>query len=162
MRAEHDCEAHILPEDVCEALRFITGRGTGANQAIWNRQLRKVMDRARAPLPGHQKLRNRIDPERSETRDRLLAPLRKELMQQNGTGGSDWCDQFTLGFPTLGEFGEPGVFSLISDFSEIVTRKELPKSASSRFVTSKKGRGPKAEELRRGAISQAKRLPPRT
>ena len=72
--------AHILPEDAHEAVWFITEGGTRSTEAFWNRQLRKVKDRPRALPSDLRRLRNRVAPERSETRVRLHAPLLEDPM----------------------------------------------------------------------------------
>ena len=121
----------------------MTERGPGVTRAIWSKRLRKIKGRARALLPGLQKLIDGIDPERSGTRAKLQVPLLIEPTQQRKMGGSDWCDQFASGFPMMGELGEPGEFPPSSEFSGILTREGLSKSASSRFVAAKKGQGPR-------------------
>ena len=122
-----------------------------------NRQIRKIKGSVRAPLPELQKLGNRIDPERSETRARFHAPLLKELTRQSEMGGSVWRDRFAFAFPMRGDLGEPGVYPSTSDFSGILAGEGRSESASSRVVAAKKGQGLKAEEVRREAVSQAKK-----
>ena len=61
----------------------------------------------------------------------------------------------------LGELGKPRVYPPISEFSEILARGGRSRSASSRCVAAKGGRGPEAEEPWREAISQAKKEWPR-
>ena len=142
---------------MCEAIRFLTERGTGALQAILNRQIRKIKGSVRAPLPELQKLGNRIDPERSETRARFHAPLLKELIQQSEMGGSDWRDRFASAFRMRDDLGEPGVYPPTSDFPGIPAGEERSESASTRFAAANKGQGLKAEELWREAVSRAKK-----
>ena len=146
--------AHILPEDACKAVRFITEGGTRSTEAFWNRQQRKGKDRPRALPSDLRRLRNRVAPVRSETRVRLHAPLLEDPMEQNEAGRADGCGQFALGLPMLGELGEPGVYPPSSELSGSLLGEELLKSDSSRFVSARKGQGPKVEELRREAISQ--------
>ena len=102
-----------------------------------------------------------VDPEGSETRARIHAPLLKELTQQNDMGGADWCDQFVFGFPALGELGEPRVYPPSSALPEILPREESFRLASPRFFSAKRSRGPKTEELRRESMSEAKENWPR-
>ena len=80
----------------------------GKYQSHLEQTSQKIEGRARARRPELQKPRDGIDPELRETRVRLHVPLLKELMQQNGAGGSDWCDLFASGRPMSGGLGEPG------------------------------------------------------
>ena len=73
----------------------------------------------------------------------MHAPSLKELMQQNAMGGLDWRDQFAFGFPTLGEFGDPGVSSLRSDFSGMRAREDPPNQPPRDLSQLRKGRNPK-------------------
>ena len=58
------------------------------------------------------------------------------------------------GFPMLGELGDPGVYPPSSGRSGYITRDELFKEASSRFIDAKRGDGLNAKELWVDAISQ--------
>ena len=142
---------------MCDATRFITGRGTGAIKAFWARQLAKVKARANALLPELRKLRRSVDPEGSETRARIHVPVLKEPMRQNDMGGPEWRDQFVFGSPKMGGLRESEVYPPSSASPEILPREDLFRVASSRFVSAKRGRGPTAEEPWREAMSQTKK-----
>ena len=121
-------------------------KGAGAVRAFWNRELRRITDRAEALSPELRKIGATIDIDRREIRDYLHIPQLKQLVEQAGMGGSTWRDQFIACSPILGELGEPGVYPPSSDRPGIVTAGELFNEASSRFGTAKRGLDPKAKE----------------
>lgn len=139
--------ARNLPEDLREAIRFITGRGSGAIKAIWNRQFGEIKDNVRALLPVLRKLRHRVDPELRETRARLRAPFLGE--------------QSHSGFRRLARSASPGYTSpareVFGGFLGMLSRGGISQSASLRFVAAKEGQASRAEKLQHEAISQTKK-----
>ena len=96
-----------------------------------------------ALCPELREIRGTVDIDHREIRTQVHVPLLKQLMEQAGMGSPDWRDQFISGFPTLGELCEPGAYPPTSDLSGIIATEELFKEASSRFVSGKRGLGPK-------------------
>ena len=117
---------HILPEDVQEAISFITHRGSAGIRAFWLKQLTQIRQRARELMPFLHQLRATVEPSKKASRARIHVPLLKELLEKNGMGGSEWCDQFVTGFPILGELGEPGVYPPSSPGWEYLPKKWEP------------------------------------
>ena len=85
--------ARILPEDVREAVRFPTERGTGAMRSLRKRKLRKVKDGAQALFQALKRNREAIAIDRREIRAQERIPLLKQLLEQAGMGGSARRDQ---------------------------------------------------------------------
>ena len=81
-------------------------------------------------------------------------------MQQNDMGGGGWRDQFAFWFPILGEFGEPGVLPSSPAPTEILSRQELFRLASPRFVSATRGQDPEVDELWLEAMPQVKKMWP--
>ena len=104
----------ILPEDVQEAIGFITRRGQAGARALSLKQLSRIQKRAQELMPVLHQLRAAAEPSKEASRARIHVPLLKELLEENGMGGSEWRDRFATGFPILGDLGEPGVYPLSS------------------------------------------------
>ena len=98
-------------------------------------------------MPALHQLRASVDPSREPSRARLHAPLLKELLEENGMGGSEWCDKFVTGFPILGELGEPGVYPPSSIPPSYISREELFEGAKERFCSENRAPGPNANQL---------------
>ena len=81
---------HILPEDVQEAISFITHRGSAGIRAFWLRQLAQIQHRARELMPVLHQLRATVEPSKEASRAWIHVPLLKELLEKTGMGGSEW------------------------------------------------------------------------
>ena len=101
---------HVLPEDVQEAISYISHRGSAGIRAFWLKQLAQIQKGARELMPILHQLRATVAPPKEASRARIHVPLLKELLEKTGTGGSERRGQFVTGFPILGELGEPGVY----------------------------------------------------
>ena len=66
---------HISPEDLREAVRFITERGDPRIKEFWKRQMRKLEYKASLLTPKLNELRESIDIDHSAARARLNFPL---------------------------------------------------------------------------------------
>ena len=152
-----DTGYHILPEDVQEAISFITHRGSAGIRAFWLKQLARIQQRARELMPFLHQLRAAVEPSKEGSRARIHVPLLKELLEENGMGGSEWCDQFVSGFPILGELGEPGVYPPSSHPPSYISREELFQGAKDRFLSKNRSPDPNADKLWLEALEQAKK-----
>ena len=124
---------HILPEDLQDAISFVTRRGGSGIRGFWLRQLSRIQERAQELMPVLHQLRAPVEPSEEPSRARLHVPLLEELLEENGMGGSEWRDEFVTGFPTLGELGEPGVYPPSTHPPSYISREELPKKAKGLF-----------------------------
>ena len=149
-----DTGFHILPEDVQEAISFIAHRGSAGIRAFWLKQLAQVQQRAQDLMPILQRLRATVEPSKEASRARIHVPLLKELLEEAGMGGSNWCDQFVTGFPILGELGEPGVYPPSSQPPSYISREKLFEGAKERFVSKNRAPDPNAERLWIEAMDQ--------
>ena len=152
-----DTGYHILPEDVQEAISFISHRGSTGIRAFWLKQLARIRQRARELMPPLHQLRAAVEPSKEDSRARIHVPLLKELLEENGMGGSEWCDQFVTGFPILGELGEPGVYPPSSHTPSYISREELFQGAKKRFLSKNRSSDPNADQLWSEALDQAKK-----
>ena len=119
-----DAGLHILPEDVQEAISFIARRGAAGVRAFWLRQLSRIQQRAQELMPILRQLRATAEPSRETSRARIHVPSLKELLGKNGMGGSEWCDKFVTGFPSLGELGDPSAYSPSTHSPSYISRKQ--------------------------------------
>ena len=148
---------HILPEDVQEAISYVSHRGSTGIRAFWLKQLAQIQQRARELMPILQQLRATVEPSKEASRARIHVPLLKELLEKTGMGGSEWRDQFVTGFPILGELGEPGVYPPSSLTPSYISREELFEGAQERFVSKNRATDPNAEQLWIEATDQVKK-----
>ena len=108
-------------------------------------------------MPILHQLRATVEPSKEASRSRIHVPLLKELLGENGMGGSEWCDQFVTGFPILGELGEPGVYPPSSHTPSYISREELSEKAKGRFLSSNRTSDPNARQLWFEAMDQVKK-----
>ena len=83
-----DTGFHILPEDVQEAISYISHRGSSGIRAFWLKQLAQIQQRAQELMPILQQLRATVEPSKEASRARIHVPLLKELLEKTGMGGS--------------------------------------------------------------------------
>ena len=72
-------------------------------------------------------------------------------------GGPAWRGKFALGFPILGELGEPGVYPPSNQPPSYISRKELFDKDAGRFLSSKTTSDPNERLLWFEAIDQVKK-----
>ena len=149
-----DTGYHILPEDVQNAIGYIAHRGPTSIRAFWLKQLAGIKKRSEELMPILQQLRATVEPSREASRARIHVPLLKELLEETGMGGSEWCDQFVTGFPILGELGEPGVYPPSPQPPSYISREELFEGATERFISTNRAPDPNAEKLWIEAMEQ--------
>ena len=99
----------ILPDDLQEAICFITHRGAAGIKGFRLKQLASLQQQASELMLRLHEFRSAGDPSRSNTRARIHVSLLEEPSKENGMGGPEWSDQSVKGSPMIGELGEPGV-----------------------------------------------------
>ena len=109
-------------------------------------------------MPVLHQLRAAAEPPKEVSRARIHVPPLKELLEDNGMGGSEWCGKFATGFPILGELGEPGVYPPSSHFPPYISREELFENAKDWFFSNNRTQGPNAKQLWFEAMDQVKKL----
>ena len=148
---------HISPSDLQEAISFITQRGNAGIKGFWLKQLSRIQQRAHELMPTLYQLGASADPSREPSRARLHVPLRKELLAENGMGGSEWRGKFVAGFPILGEIAEPGVFHPSKQPPSYVSQEEPFNKAAERFLSGNRTSDPNGNQLWFEAMEQVKK-----
>ena len=146
----------IIPDDLQEAVSFITQRGRAGIKGFWIKQLSRIQQRAHELMPILHQLRASADPSREPSRARLHVPLLKELLAENGVGGSEWCDKCVTGFPISGELGEPGVYPPSNQPPSYISREELFEKATERLLSNNRTSDPNGRQLWFDAMGQVK------
>ena len=124
---------------------------------FWLKQLPRIQQRAHELMPTLHQLRASVELSREPSRARPHVPLLKELLAENGTGGSEWCDTFVTGFPILGVLGDSGVYSASNQPPPYISREELFDKATERFLSSKRTSDPDGRQLWFEAMEQVKK-----
>ena len=124
-----------LPDDVIKAAKYIAQTDPVIIREHWIKTLGDVKARASALEPSRQAdLDNFCRPELKHLSAKIHIPLLKELMSACNMGGSDWVDQFYLGFPLIGTQGESGVYPQQYDGSScMLSREEVLETSRERF-----------------------------
>ena len=124
-----------LPKDVKDAAFFIAKSDPVFIRLHWKKTLGDIKTRASALEPSRRAdLDAFCRPELRHLSSKIHIPLLKELMSACNMGGSDWVDQFYLGFPLIGTQGEPGVYPQQHDGSDkMLSREEVLETSFERF-----------------------------
>ena len=97
-----------FPEDIQEAISFITQRNTQGIIEFWHEAIAKTSKRSDDLMPQLVQIRSTLSSEDEAAKVRLHLPLLSSLLREHGMGGSDWVEQFIHGFPMIGGWANPG------------------------------------------------------
>ena len=122
----------IFPDDLQDANSFIAQRGNAGIKGFRLKQLSRIPSSCRPSA-------------------------NSKLLAGNGVGGPAWRGKFALGFPILGELGEPGVYPPSNQPPSYISRKELFDKDAGRFLSSKTTSDPNERLLWFEAIDQVKK-----
>ena len=91
------------PQDVMEAVRFITKSESNAIKAFRESRIEQLKGRAFICAKATEEWGNSLSHEQKAAQGEINLPHLAHMLNEPGTGGQEWVTQVTEGFPVIGE-----------------------------------------------------------